>query len=128
MFKLSAFHTHRQIVQISFNKICYFVQQPAPLRSIHGPPRTPQFKSFSSCLDSFVYISLEQKKNKNKKISLEQEKKYYKTFTVTFNSHYVHIRVLSNAWNRKNDLVNVTVPLNISFKHLLSKNLSDHTV
>ena len=54
--------TYSQIVQISLNKICYFVQQVASLGSIHGPPRTPQFKSFSSCLDSFVYISLVQKK------------------------------------------------------------------
>ena len=59
---LRLYHTHSQVVQISLNKICYFVQQIASLRSVHGPPRTPKFKSFCSCLDSFVYISLRHKK------------------------------------------------------------------
>ena len=57
------FITYSQIVQVPLNKVCYFVKQLPSLRSIHCSPRTPQFKSYTSCLYSFVYISLEQDKN-----------------------------------------------------------------
>ena len=54
--------TYSQVVQISLDKVCYFVKQSPSLRSIHCSPRTPRFKSCSSCLHSFVYISLEAEK------------------------------------------------------------------